>query len=255
MTEIHFHEYKKKDVENAMVVISFPTVGLISTIVANYIVSNLKLERIGALISDDFYPAAVVQDGVPTPPVRIFAGDNVCGPANSCDQLVVIASELPLKTTSFAPLANTIIKWCREHKCKVVVTIEGTNSPGPIDDEVKVYHVGSNEEAIKQMEGMASEPLESGMVSGLSGLLLYKGNLEDFSVLCLLSEAHVEFPDSRSAATVLGVIDKMIPQIKMDPEPLLKEAEIIEEQVKKAMSQIKPMSPEELPDTPPGMYG
>lgn len=255
MAEIKLHEYKKKDIENAMVIISFPTVGLISTIVANFLVSNLKLERIAAFISDDFYPAAVIQDGVPTPPVRIFAGDNVCGPADSCDQLVVVASELPIKTASYTALADKIINWCRERKCKVVVTIEGVNSQNPIDDEVKVFHVGSNEEAIKQLKGLPTEPLESGMVSGLSGLLLYKGNLEDFSVACLLSEAHLEFPDSRSAAAVLNVIDKMIPQIKMDPEPLLKQAEVIEEQIKKAMSQIKPMTPEELPETPPGMYG
>ncbi|MEE9151215.1 MAG: PAC2 family protein [Thermoplasmata archaeon] len=255
MAEIKLHEYKKKDIENAMVIISFPTVGLISTIVANFLVSNLKLERIAAFISDDFYPAAVIQDGVPTPPVRIFAGDNVCGPADSCDQLVVVASELPIKTASYTALADKIINWCRERKCKVVVTIEGVNSQNPIDDEVKVFHVGSNEEALKQLKGLPTEPLESGMVSGLSGLLLYKGNLEDFSVACLLSEAHLEFPDSRSAAAVLNVIDKMIPQIKMDPEPLLKQAEVIEEQIKKAMSQIKPMTPEELPETPPGMYG
>ena len=29
----------------------------------------------------------------------------------------------------------------------------------------------------------------------------------------------------------------------------------IEEKVKAAMAQIKPMSPAELPDIPPGMYG
>ncbi len=254
MSEIILHEYKKKDISNAMVIISFPTVGLISTIVANFVVSKLKLERIAALISDDFYPAAVVQDGVPTPPVRIYAGDNVCGPKDSCNQLVVVASELPIKTSSYTALADKIIEWCKKNNCKVVVTIEGVNSQTPIEDEVKVYHVGSNEEAIKQLKGLPSEPLDSGMVSGLSGLLLYKGNLEDFAVTCLLSEAHLEYPDSRSAAAVMGVIDKMIPQIKMDPEPLLKEAEVIEEQIKKAMAQIKPMSPEELPDTPPGMY-
>jgi uncharacterized protein len=92
------------------------------------------------------------------------------------------------------------------------------------------------------------------MVSGLSGLLLYKGNLKNFNVSCFLAEAHSEYPDSRSAAEVLKVLDKMLPQIKMDPEPLLKEAEEIEDRVKKAMAQIKPMSPAELPDLPAGMY-
>ncbi len=255
MSQITVQEYKKKDIKNAMVIISFPTVGLISTIVANFLVSNLKLERIASFISDDFYPVAIIQDGVPTPPVRIFAGDNVCGPEDSCDQLVVIASELPMKPESFSPLADKRIEWCKEHKCRIVVTIEGVNREDPIEDEVMVFHVGSNAEALAHLKGLPTEPLEAGMVSGLSGLLLYKGNLQDFSVTCLLAEAHVEYPDSRSAAAVLGVIDKMVPQIKMDPEPLLKEAEIIEKQVKKAMSQIKPMTPPGLPKAPPGMYG
>ena len=255
MSEIHVHEYIKKDVKNAMVIISFPTVGLISTIVANFLVSNLKLERIGAFVSDDFYPAAIIQDGVPTPPVRIFAGDHVCGPDGSCEQVVVVASELPLKTSSYSQLADKIIDWCREHDCSVVVTIGGVNQLDPIEEEVQVFHVGSNAKAESHLKELPSEPLENGMVSGLSGLLLYKGNLKDFSVTSLLAEAHIEYPDSRSAAAVLGVIDKMLPQIKMDPEPLLKEAEVIEEQIKKAMSQIKPMNPAELPETPPGMYG
>jgi uncharacterized protein len=115
--------------------------------------------------------------------------------------------------------------------------------------------VGSNPEAVKLLENLPTEALGSGMVSGLSGLLLYKGNLQDYPVTTLLAEAHSEFPDSRSAAKVLEVLDKMVPQIKMDPEPLLKQAELIEEQVKKAMSQIKPMNPDELPEAPPGMYG
>ena len=74
-------------------------------------------------------------------------------------------------------------------------------------------------------------------------------------MVCLLAEAHAEYPDSRSAAEVLKVLDKMVPQIKMDPKPLLEEAGKIEEKVKAAMAQIKPLSPAELPDTPPGMYG
>jgi len=92
------------------------------------------------------------------------------------------------------------------------------------------------------------------MVSGLSGLLLYKGNMQDFGVTCLLSEAHQDYPDSRSAAEVLRVLDKMLPQIKMDPKPLLEEAEYIEEQIKSAITQIKPMPPEGLQEVPTSMY-
>ena len=51
MSEIIIHEYSKKDIKNAMVIVSFPTVGLVGSIAANFIVSNLKLELIGSIIS------------------------------------------------------------------------------------------------------------------------------------------------------------------------------------------------------------
>jgi uncharacterized protein len=255
MSTITIHEYKKKDISNAMVIVSFPTVGLVSSIVANFLVTNMKLELIAGISSDDFYPAAIISDGVPTPPVRIYAGDHVCGPKNDCDQIVVITSELPIRTSAFAPLADKIIEWCREKKCKIVTTLEGIQSKDPMGDNILVFHVASNEEAAEYLKDLPSHQFEAGMVSGLSGILLYKGNLQNSAVSCLMAEAHVEFPDSRSAAELLKVLDKMVPQIKMDAEPLLKEAEQIEEQIKDSMAQIKPMLPAELPDTPPGMYG
>lgn len=255
MSNIIIHEYKKKDITNAMVVVSFPTVGLVSSIVANFLVTNLKLELIAGISSDDFYPAAIISDGMPTPPVRIFAGDNVCGPEDVCDQIVVITSELPIRTAAFSPLADKIIDWCKKKNSKIVTTLEGIQSRDPSGEDILVFHVASTKEAVKQLKDLPSKPFETGMVSGLSGILLYKGNLQNFDVSCLLAEAHAEYPDSRSAAELLKVLDKMVPQIKMDPEPLLKEAEQIEEKIKEAMAQIKPMSPAELPDTPPGMYG
>jgi uncharacterized protein len=255
MGDLKIYEYKKKDVSNALVIVSFPTVGLISTIVANFLTSNMKLERIAAIVSDDFYPAAIIQDGVPTPPVRIFAGDHVCGKDGECEQIVVITSELPVKTTVFSQLADKVLEWCKKRDCKVIVTLEGINSQDPIDeDNIKVFHVFSNKKAGDYIKGFPTKALDNGMVSGLSGLLLYKANMQDYPVISLLAEAHAEFPDSRSAAKVLTLLDKMVPQIKMDPEPLLKQAKVIEEQVKKAMAQIKPMSPKELPETLPGMY-
>ena len=255
MAEMKIHEYKKKDVSNAMVIVSFPTVGLVSTIVANFLVTNMKLERIGAFESEDFYPAAIIQDGQPSPPVRIYAGDHVCGKDQDCDQLVVITSELPIRPSAFTALADKVLEWCKGHKCKLIVTIEGINSQEPLDGkDIEVFHVGSNKVADKYLKALSSKPLQNGMVSGLSGILLYKANMIDYPVVSLLAEAHSEFPDSRSSAEVLKMLDKLVPQIKMDLQPLLKQAKLIEEQVKKSMSQIKPRMPTEMPEAQPGMY-
>ncbi len=254
MSAITVHDYKKKDLTNSMVVVSFPTVGLVSTIAANFLVSNMKLELVGALTSEDFYPAAIIQDGVPMPPVRIYAGDDVCGPKEACDQLVVITSELPVKSASYSQLADKIIEWCQERKCHVLVTVEGVNSQEVPKDIPKVFHVASTPDATAHLKDLGTEALVTGMVSGLSGLLLYKGNFADFDVVCLLAEAHAEYPDSRSAAQILTILNKMIPQMKIDPKPLMEQANAIEAQVRKSMAQMKPLPPAEMPEAPPGMY-
>ncbi len=256
MTEFEYHKYSEKKIDGALAIVSFPTVGLVSTIVANFLIENLELELIGSFSSDDLYPAAIIHDGRPTPPVRVFAGDTVCGTDNECEQIVVITSELPIRTQAFSPMANEIINWCKEHKCKTLATIEGINSDNPLleDEGAKVYSIGSNAVAENQLKGIDTENLTSGIVSGLSGILLFKANLSDYPLLCLLSEAKADYPDSRSAASVLKVLDKMVPQIKMDPQPLLEQAEKIEKNVKKAMAQMKPAPASEIPEIPPGMY-
>ncbi|HEQ78643.1 MAG TPA: proteasome assembly chaperone family protein [Euryarchaeota archaeon] len=256
MAEIEYVPYKDKDITGSFCIVSFPTVGLISTIAANFLIKNLKLERIGAFLSDDFFPAAIIQDGVPTPPVKVYAGDHVCGSNGECEQIVVISSELPVKPTSVMALADNILKWTNEMGCRITVTIEGINTDESLsfDEDAKVFYVSTTPMVEEMLSSIKSEKLESGMVSGLSGILLYKGHLMDLNVATLLAEANMEFPDSRSAAAVLRVLDKMVPGIHMDPAPLFEEADKIEGEIKKAMTQLKPTSPS-LQEPPHSMYG
>jgi uncharacterized protein len=73
-------------------------------------------------------------------------------------------------------------------------------------------------------------------------------------VLCLLAEAHSAYPDSRAAGNLLEKLDVMLPEIKIDPKPLYKEAEKIEKNIRKFMEQSKPTAPS-LPPIPSQMYG
>jgi len=78
------------------------------------------------------------------------------------------------------------------------------------------------------------------MVGGISGVLLYEGKQKGFNVICLLAGTHMEYPDAKAAAKILEVVNKMLPDIEIDPEPLYKEAEIIEQQLKKFMKESQP---------------
>jgi predicted ATP-grasp superfamily ATP-dependent carboligase len=92
------------------------------------------------------------------------------------------------------------------------------------------------------------------MITGVTGVLLYSGALMNRDVICLLSEAHASYPDSRAAGNLLEKLDIILPGIKIDPAPLYEAAEGIEKDIRQFMKQSKPTAPT-IPPIPSSMYG
>ena len=254
METIELIEYKKEDLSNSLLVVAFPTVGLISSIAGHYIIDSLNLDEIGTIISNEFMPATVIHKAKPSPPVRIYAGTKKCGPNGECEQIAVIISEFMPPYNIIKPLADMILDWASNKGCKTVVSLEGTHTFGNAKKQLKVYGVGSTNRMKNFLKTYKIEETKEGMITGVTGVLLYEGVLKNHDVICLLSEAHSDYPDSRAAGNLLKKLDIMLPDIKIDPEPLYKEAEKIEEQIRRFMQQSKPTAPS-IPPTPTQMYG
>ena len=255
MEDIELIEYRDVDLSNSMLVVAFPTVGLISSIAGHFVIDSLKLDEIGSIVSKQFMPATVIHKSNPSPPVRIYAGEKKCGPDGSCEQLAVIISEFMPPWNIIKPLADNILEWSDKKGCKTIVALEGTHAVGEKDEKkLQVYGVGSNIEMKNLLKKYKIHETQEGMITGVTGVLLYEGVLMNRDVLCLLAEAHTSFPDSRAAGNLLEKLDIMLPEIKIDPEPLYKEAEEIEKNIRKFMEQSKPTAPS-LPPIPTQMYG
>jgi uncharacterized protein len=254
MEDIELIEYKEVDLSNSLLVAAFPTVGLISSIAGHYIIDSLKLDEIGTIISNEFMPATVIHKTKPSPPVRIYAGAKKCGPDGECEQIAVIISEFMPPYNIIKPLSDIILEWASKKGCKTIVTLEGTHAFGDAKKQLKVYGIGSTDKMKKFLKTYKIEETQEGMITGVTGVLLYEGVLKNHDVICLLSEAHSDFPDSRAAGNLLKKVDVMLPLIDIDPKPLYKEAEKIEEQIRKFIQQSKPTAPS-LPPLSTQMYG
>jgi len=253
--EIEIIEYKKIDLSNSMLVVAFPTVGLISSIAGHFIIDSLKLEEIGTISSRFFIPATVIHKSIPSPPVRIYAGEKTCGPNVSCEQLVVIISEFMPPLDIIKTLATKILKWADEKGVKTIVALEGSHAvENTLDKDLQVQGVGSNQKMKKILKKHKIDETIEGMITGVTGVLLYESVLKNRDVICLLSEAHSQYPDSRAAGNILKKLDILLPEIKIDPKPLYKEAEQIEKNIRKYMEQSKPTAPSLAP-IPSQMYG
>lgn len=240
--DILIHERKEMNLENGMMVIGFPTIGLVGPIAAHHLVSSMKLTHIGSVYSKYFQPTAVIHDFVPTPPVNIFAGEEECGPEGACDQIIVVESEFLPPPNLLKPLGNSLIEWSEKKKITLTTVLEGMLKP-EADEKLDIFGVGSTEHARDILKKYDIPQLESGMVSGISGVMLYEGEHLSKDVVCLLAETHIDYPDARAAAEILNALNHLLPQMKIDPEPLLAQAEEIEKRIKESIQRATPQEP------------
>ncbi|OPX62127.1 MAG: PAC2 family protein [Methanomassiliicoccales archaeon PtaB.Bin134] len=236
--DIFIHEYGEVDLKDAMVVIGFPSVGLVSSIASNYIVRSMKLERKAAIISKRFPPYTIIHEGIPSPPVRIYSGHRGCeDKGEQCEKLAVITCEFMPQPELIKELSNDILGWCKKKGISTIMTLEGINLGA--EGEGKVFGVGTTQRTRAMLETYGVKELKEGMVTGISGLLLSEGERYQMDVICLLGSARTDLPDARGAANLLEVVGDMLPEIKLDPEPLVKEAEQIETEMQKAMESVQ----------------
>ena len=254
MNTVSIVEYKEIDLSNSLLVIAFPSVGLMGSIAGSFIVKQLKLDEIGMVHSPDFLPVTIIHNGKPSPPVRLYASKKKCGPDGSCEQIAVVLSEFAPPPKTIRDLADALLLWAKAKHCKIILTLEGMQIQKKNDNyESKIFGVGSTPGIKQILKKNGVTPTDEGIIVGLSGVLLLGGTVQKQDIICMLAETQTAYPDSRAAARLLEKIDKFLPLIKIEAEPLYKEAEEIEKKITDYIQTSKTAS-SSLPVTPSSMY-
>ncbi len=266
MDKIQIHEFKKLNLKGATVIDGFPSVGLVSTIVANYIIKSLDLEQIGMVSSDYFPPLSIIRDGKPLTPVRIYAGRRLRRREELAKngKIVVFISEFPPQPELIRPIASGILNWMLEKRCGLLISPEGfvseKNKPQKgnfniSQEETHTFGIGSTSSIRKLLSEKEIPQFREGAITGVTGVLLNNGILRGFDVCCILAETHPNYPDARAAAKIIETINKLSLDVEINPKPLYEQAEEIEKQLRKLMEQAKPSMKQPAVIPQPQMYG
>ena len=226
--------------KDAVLIDGFPGVGLVGTIVANFLINTLKLEQIGVIDSYKFPAISVIKDGEPHNPMRLYSGEQICNDG-TCNQVAVCVSEFTPPAEITKDLVNSLMDWAENNGCTKIISAEGF-STGPKADGEKndVYGVASSSGARIWIKDAKVKPFTYGTVGGITGSLLNEGKVRKLNVLGLLAEVTEDAPDAMAAANVIKAIDELLLAIELDPEPLLKEAQNLEKEVKNVRDQAPP---------------
>ncbi|MBN1280831.1 MAG: proteasome assembly chaperone family protein [Candidatus Thermoplasmatota archaeon] len=252
LDDVQIVDFEEMNLANGSVIAGFPSIGLVSTIVANYLIDALGLKQIGAIDSPHFPTLSVVHTGEPLAPVRIYGGTLANG-----QKLAVFVSEFKPKPNLINSLSDAIMSWSKKKGCRLLISPEGMVVEGKSAEEemiVDAYAIGSTENARAVLQAKNIPQFKNGIIAGVSGVLLNKGKQEKFDVISILAEAHPNYPDARAAASAINVIATVI-GVEINVGPLYDEAERIEKQLQRFHKQAKPIVSGAAQIPQPSMYG
>ena len=228
MAEMKIIKYSKTSYRDPIAIVGFPGVGLVGSILTGYIVRVLEMEVIAAVASSDFPAYTLIQNGNPYPPIRIYGCKRETS-SNYCGDLIIVTSEITLKPEQYYELNAILMELFKKMGIKYVVALEGIPK---FNDELGIMACGSSETAKERIDALELKRFDDGLIRGLTGVMLYEAFYTGADVTVMLCPANPNLPDPRAAAMILEPLTKLVPELKIDTEPLYREAEEIENKMK-----------------------
>ncbi len=160
-------------------------------------------------------------------PVRIYANKDVH------TKIALLVSEIPQpKAPTTRIIGKKIFHWAKEKGISRIVSIEGFMSEqahSPQQLPMQIFGVGTTDSCRSILDSNKIPPLNHGVIKGLSADLIKEGWLNKSEVIVLLGEVRQHYPEIRTAARVIEVLNQLIPSLSVDIEPILAQAEKIEQ--------------------------
>ena len=212
-----------KKPKGPLVIEGFPGFGLVGTIATEFLIEHLKCEKIGRYYFEDLPATIAVHNGDIIDPVSIYY--------NKEYNLVLIHAITAAAGIEWEA-ADLVLDICKRLEAKEILSIEGVGSARAAN---RVFYTTSDKKRASQLTKIGVDALEEGIIVGVTSSLLMKA---DLPITCIFAETHSSLPDSKAAAEVIKVLDKIL-GLKVDPGPLIDQAERFEAKLKQILEQTE----------------
>ena len=207
-----------KKPKNVTIVEGFPGFGLIGTIAIEFLMDHLETEKIGIVEMDDVPAMIAIHQNKVIEPISIHYNK---------EYNLVLIHAINIGKDMGWKLAEIVEELTKELTAKEIISLEGVGSPN-VEGGSRVFYYATKDLAKNKISNVA-KPLMEGIIVGPTGALLAKNLKVPF--IALFAEAKSNLPDSKAAAEIILALDAYT-GLKVDPKPLLKQAQEFEEKLK-----------------------
>lgn len=230
---------KKKNIKNPILIAGLPGIGNVGKVSVDFMVDELKAEKIYDLFSYSFPHSVFVNENnlVELPSIEIYykkIGKN---------ELLFLAGDVqPIDEVSCYEFCEKIIDILKEMNGKEIITLGGIGLQN-VPKTPKVYCTGNSKKTIsKYVKGTKADNKLHGIVGpiiGVSGLLLGLSEKKKIPAITLLAEtfSHPMYLGIKGAREILKILNKKL-ELGIDIEDMDKEIKELETEMMKRTEEI-----------------
>ena len=233
---------KKPKLSKAIFIEGLPGIGNVGKVVIDFIVDELKAQKIYEITSNTFPHSVFVNEDnlVELPKIEMFYKK-----MNGYDLLLMGGDVQPIDEVSSYEFSEKVLDMIEEFGVKEIITLGGIGL-GEIPKKPKIYCTGNSKKIIEKYKDKNVNGKLYGVVGpivGVSGLLLGLATRRKIDAVALLAETygHPMYLGVKGAREVLKVLNDKL-KLKIDVNKLEKEIAYIEKQIIKRKEELSTSS-------------
>jgi len=227
--EIEFVEFEKANLKGYTLIEGFPGMGLVGTIAAKYLVDKLDFDYVGYVDSNIFMPIIRIHKSLPVQPARIYA--------NKKRKLAVLISEQVIAKEYTYTVAKKTVEWIKAKGITEVISLSGVHASGDSPKKELIYGIAANEKSKPLLKKYGLTEIGEGITTGITALILLELKMSKNKAISILGNVQMA-ADYKATAEVLKKLNEII-GLKLDVDPLLKEAKETEKQLIQQLQKLK----------------
>lgn len=235
---------EKSEKKENVLLIGFPSNGLVGTFTISYLVHFLKMKQIGEIELQDLPPTLFVENGEILSPIRIYKKEN----------LFVITSDIPFDQELSQNFGQAVFEYSKKNSISKVIIASGMETINSAPNAPKIYGLVTHQALEKILYQNNIPKFLSGSIFGSDASIISVFRKSSIPALVLYAECHPFFPDPEAAIVSIITIAKIL-KIKVDTTDIQKRMERLRIQHRKLMEEtMKALQQQEKQPKTPQIY-
>ena len=222
-----------------MLIVAFPSVGLVGSFAISYLVAQLQMKDIGEMDLAEFSPSYVIKDGDVYGPIRIYNKDN----------LYAILSGIPLSPVSTYDLVVKSIEFAKDNDIKKIIIPRGLevrdNNNAPIS-----YGLATNESSKPLLEQYRLPVIPGATILGSDASAISAIKKSEVPCIVLYTTCRMKMPDDDAIIKSINTLADIL-KVRVETEKFEERLEKISNDNEKVIEETKDITRVLLEDLHP----